>query len=209
MAPEAPADGSVSPDLLRTAAALGIAPERLARALEEHGVKAEQLHDLVRAGTSDERLLAIARSLRVGQGMLAAAVLEAAAGAPIAEKVGQYAEGVATAIRGTAEEALGIALEILGESVPKLLNNVLAVLALAGAAFVALGLLAIFATTIFVQLLAILAGLVLVGLGAAMFLLAWRLHEATAIVRTVAKVAKRMRERQRARADADAEQAAP
>jgi hypothetical protein len=115
--------------------------------------------------------------------------------APVAEGPADMASGLIAAAKGTAEEALAIGLEIVGESIPRLLNHVLAAVAAAGVALVALGALAILSTSLFVQLLAILAGIALIATGALLFTLAWRLHEATAALRTLARVAKRIRAR--------------
>jgi hypothetical protein len=194
--------GPIDPALQRLAAALGVPAERLERALTSHGWSARDLLAAARAGASDSLVQDVAGALRVDRVRLVAAALESLS----AGEVGVGAmQGMAAAFRGTAEEALSVGLEILGESIPRMLNHLLAVLAVAGVALVALGLMAIFATTLFVQLLAILAGLALVATGIGLFTLAWRVHEATATLRTLARVARRMRAKQRERAPAEAD----
>jgi hypothetical protein len=183
----------------RLAAALGLPEERVARALDAAGASAQGLLGAMREGREEE-LQEVARAMRVERARLQAAVLEAADEASsFAGRAATAAEGVGAALRGTAEEALAIGLEIVAETIPRILNHVLAVLAAAGLALVALGLLAIFNTALFVQLLAVLAGLALIAAGIGLFTLAWRLHEATAALRTLARIARKWRERSAAR----------
>ncbi|MCA1813729.1 MAG: hypothetical protein LC624_07240 [Halobacteriales archaeon] len=110
-----------------------------------------------------------------------------------------YAQGVVDNVRHTAEDAIEVALEVVGETIPKILNGLLAALVAGAVALIFLGLLAIFATSIFLQLLAIIAGLALVATGVFLFAFAWRLHAATASIRTMADVARKWRMRRDAR----------
>jgi hypothetical protein len=110
-----------------------------------------------------------------------------------------YAQGVVDSVRQTAEDAIEIALEVLGETIPRILNGALAALVAGSVALVFLGLLAIFATSLFIQVLAIIAGLALIATGVLLFALAWRLHAATAGIRTMANVARKWRMKRAAR----------
>jgi sulfite exporter TauE/SafE len=106
---------------------------------------------------------------------------------------------IAGAVRDAAEEALMALLEFLAEAVPRFLNRVLALFALAGVALLAIGGLVILDTPLFLRILSVIAGLALIALGVGMFLLAWKLHEATATLRTLARLARGALERRRAR----------
>jgi len=193
------------PDVERLAEALDMPPERVARALDAAGLSPAALRATSAGEVRGERLEAVARALRVEAPRLRAALLDiATSSAAFAGQAATATDAALAAVRGTAEEALAIGLEIVGESVPKLLNNLLAGLAAAGVALVALGLLAIFQTELFVRLLAIIAGIALVAAGAAFFVLAWRLHEATSALRMLARVAKRWRARHAAAAPGSA-----
>jgi hypothetical protein len=160
------------PVVRRVAQGLGVPPERVAQALSEAGMAAG-----------------------------AVGAVGAAAGALRAEAV-DAAIAAKAALQGTAEEALAVGLEVVAESVPRMVNHTLAVLAASGVALVALGALAILNTTLFVHLLAILAGIALVVAGGLLFTLAWRLHEATASLRTLARIARTWRARRAAAAQA-------
>lgn len=197
MAPE-PGDEQPPRDTFaaRLAAALGLPEERVAAALRQAALTPSQLANAARAGLDDERVRDLAKLLRVDPARLAAAVIDAAG--EWVRLQGTAAEGFAAAARGAADEAVSIGLEIVGETIPRIVSQVLAVFAAAGVVFVALGALALVDAPLFRQLLTYIAGLALIITGVLLFALAWKVHEATATLRTVAKIAKKWRERRAA-----------
>lgn len=181
--------------IARLAQALGLPEERVRAALASAGATPADLLRGLRAGVQDERLGLAAKQLRVDAARLGAALVDAAMEHPLATHAATMADGLAATLKGSAEEALSIGLEIVGETVPRVVNLVLAVLAVGGVALVAVGFLAILDTEQFLRLLALFAGLALALTGVLLFVLAWKLHEATATVRTVARVARKWRAR--------------
>lgn len=173
----------------RLAELLGLPEEEVEEAMRLAASDPAELTEAALAGRDGERLAQVARKLGVDKARLAAAL--------VASDLGRLAAPAAEAVREGAEEALDVAVDLLAESVPRFLNRALAVLALGGLALVALGGLAFADQSAFEQALAWVAGGALLALGVGMFWLAWRLHEATATVRVLARLARRWRERRR------------
>jgi cytochrome c biogenesis factor len=92
-------------------------------------------------------------------------------------------------------DVLEFVLETFAETIPRILRRVTLVLVLSGATLVGLGVLAVVDQALFVKVAyyAMAAAFVLVGGG--LVWVAWRIHEMTASLRTLARLAKRWRER--------------
>ncbi|MHB8605487.1 MAG: hypothetical protein ACYDCK_09550 [Thermoplasmatota archaeon] len=193
--------------IARLAKSLALPEEKVRAALAKLGTNPRDALELVLSGSGEERIAEIAKALKVSRPRLAVALIDSAG--PIAEvatgTVGRIAEGA----RGVADRALSFAmevvefaLEIFAETIPRILGRITAVLILGGLALAALGVIAIVDPPLFLKIAIYAVGVGLVLVGALWIWLAWKLHEATAIFRTLAKLARAWRERRETRAKA-------
>lgn len=184
----------------RLAKALNLAPERVEAAMRAAGVTPAEAFDAILHGSAAERVDKLAKELKVTRPRLALALLDGAV-AQTSAWAGA-AGGAVDAVRGRLDRAkdwffdvLEFVLEIFAETIPRILKRITLVLVLTGLVMVGLGVLAVVNKALFllVAYYAMAAAFLLFGLG--LIWTAWRIHEMTSALRTLARLAKRWRER--------------
>jgi hypothetical protein len=177
----------------RIAQFLGIAAHKVQEAFAQLGVSPRDLLTMVLEGRGSEQMEWLARALGITRERLGQAFADAAQGSPIFSGLGQMAGGMGGALRDTADEVVDSGLELFAESIPRFIKRVLTVMVLLGLVFLTLALLAFVDQPLFQRILVYLAGVFMLALAGAMFFLAMKLQEATAMLRALAVIAKRWR----------------
>jgi hypothetical protein len=187
----------------RLARALGLDEARVKAAFDALGVSPTEAFTLILHGTDEAKVEKLAKELRVSRARLALALLEGATQTAsqwaqqqgVAERVQQATARVTERARDWAFEVAEFVLDTFAETIPRILNRITLALVLLGVVFAGMGVLAIVSPELFLKVVVYVVGglLVLFGLGA--IWLAWKIHEATATLRTLARLAKKWRAR--------------
>lgn len=185
--------------VVRLARSLGLDPAKVAEVLRQHRLAPADAFALVLQGGGEERVERLAHDLHVSRPRLALALLDSTVQAASASGMGARAGAALQSARERATEWLvevaEFVLETLAESIPRTLNRIVFGLAVLGVAAMGLGIVALVDRDLFFVVAIYALGAFLVLGGAALVWLAWRIHEATATLRTLARVAKRWRAR--------------
>jgi hypothetical protein len=200
-----PVQSQDAPDAtLRLARALGMDEARVESAFKALGMTPTQAFTLILHGTDEAKVERIAKELHVSRARLALALLDgatqsAAAWAQqpggIGERVSQTASRAVDRAKEWGFEVAEFVLETFAETIPRILNRITLVLVLTGVVFAGMGILAIVSPALFLEVVVYVVGGLLIVFGAAAIWLAWKIHEATATLRTLARLAKKWRAR--------------
>lgn len=198
-----PVTAEASDATARLARALGLDEVRVRAAFDALGVTPTQAFALILHGTDEAKVERLAKELHVSRARLAIALLDGATQTAsawaqqqgVGERVQQAAGRAADRAKEWAFEVGEFVLETLAETIPRILNRVTLALALLGVVLAGSGILAIVAPDLFLKVVYYLVGGLLVAFGVGAIWLAWKIHEATATLRTLARLAKKWRAR--------------
>lgn len=182
--------------VVRIARALGVDEKRVQGAFDAMGLSPGAAFALLLQGTDEKKVEKLAKEMHVSRARLALALLDAqSVPKGLGEKVSDAAGRAAERAKEWAFEVGEFVLETFAETIPRVLNRVTLGLALVGVVLAGSGILAIVSPEIFLKVVYYLVGGLLVLFGALSIYLAWKIHEATATLRTLARLAKRWRAR--------------
>lgn len=187
--------------LARLARALGANEDKVQAALDASQLSPAQAFDAILHGKDEEAVARLAKELHVSRPRLALALLDGAV-----QQTSQWAASAAPTLREKAKEAASRAqewafevieftLETFAETIPRILNRITLALVLTGLVFTGMGLLAIIDQALFLRIVWYVFGAMMVLFGVTLVYVAWRIHEATATIRTLARLAKKWRAR--------------
>lgn len=194
----------VSVALARLARSLGVDESKVQAALQATRLTPAEAFAFILHGEHEERVAALAKELHVSRPRLALALLDGAVQTTstwaqqnqgLGEKVGAAARSAASRAQEWALEVGEFFLEIFAETIPRILNRITLALVLMGVVLVGLGALAFIDRALFLVVAYYAMAAFLVVAGAALVWAAWRIHEATATLRTLARVARKWRAR--------------
>jgi hypothetical protein len=187
----------------RMARALGVDESRVQGAFDAMGLSPSAAFSLLLQGTDEAKVEKLAHAMRVSRARLALALLDSATqGASqfaqekgIGERVSQAAGRAADRAKEWFFEIAEFVLETFAETIPRILNRITLGLALFGVILLGSGILAIVAPELFLKVVYYIVGGLLVLFGVGSLWLAWKIHEATATLRTLARMARKWRGR--------------
>lgn len=196
--PEASSDA-----IAKLSRALGLDESRVRSAFKAAGVTPEDIFKLILHGENEEKVAQLAKELKVSRARLALALLDGAvqgasawaSQSTLGERVADKANRAADRAKEWAFDVVEFLFETFAETIPRFLNRVTLVLVLFGLVFAGMGVLALVSPELFLQVVVYVIGALLVVLGATSIWIAWKIHEATATLRTLARLARKWRSR--------------
>jgi hypothetical protein len=187
--------------LARLARSLGVDEAKVGAALAATRMTPAQAFDAILHGRDDAQIEKLAKELHVSRPRLALALLDGAvqqtsqlAGA-VTPTLREKAMDAASRAKDWAFEVVEFTLETFAETIPRILNRITLALVLTGLVFTGMGVLALVDQALFLKIVWYVVGAMMTLFGLTLVYVAWRIHEATATIRTVARLAKKWRSR--------------